>query len=424
MPPEGSIRSCRRRFAGPAILIAAVFGYLYARQALQWAALGVFDQLDVLFDSDPNLMLDRLAHGWGQSGGVHAGLPAIGLAMRGIAAALGGIGVISDPAGLRQTLATLLPAASGFASILLIHAIARACGHSRPVAAAFAVLFGGMFVSRIFFSLPESYPLASVTLLCVFLAHVTETQRGRLLPFGAWGLLAAAAAAVTITNLSAVLIAFVLSRWTRGEQPRGRILLGGAALGVAGVGIAVVLVAIHAWFMGTAGGTDAAGKTVTWIERFLLPGTGNRLLELASLPTHLLGLPQVLVEGNPLARPGAAYAISISYEIRDRAAGAWAMIALGLTLWLVPLGRALGRGPSRPLGLLAALLLAKDMALHSIFGPELFLYGLHFATSWTMLLVAAPCASWRERLGLAVLVVAAVGFGIHRIGSVNAILGG
>jgi len=417
-----------RLAGGFAIALVALLCFaIHAGQAYAWARLGVFDQWNVLFDTDPSRYWATFAHGWippSPPALVHAGLRVVGIVVRAMVAPFAAAGLVADQEAARNAVALLVAPACAAISVVLVYALGVAAGCRRAASIVIAAAFGTMFASDVFFAMPESYPLAFPVLVGAFVMVAVETRRQRDLPWAWWFALAGLAASVTISNASAVGIAFVASRWARGGIG-ARPVLAAAAIGIGSLGVCVLLVhALNAAFgMESLGGHEHVAAA-EWAQQFPAPDALPRLLGIASLPAQLVGIPEVGVRVNQIGiRDNAKYLMSLTYEPGEPSWQLWGLALAGLLLWATLLRSGLGAAGSRPLALAALLVLGMNAILHSVFGAELYLYGLHFSAA---LVAAAVSAQRAKPLGTPTLGMLALGvalLGQYRLGVIERLIG-
>lgn len=408
-------------------MVAILCFAIHAGRARAWASLGVFDQWNVLFDTDPSRYWATFAHGWippSPPALVHAGLRVVGIVVRAIVAPFAAAGLVRDPEVARNAVALLVAPACAAISVVLVYGLGVAAGCRRAASIVIAAVFGTMFASSVFFAMPESYPLAVPVLVGAFVMVAVETRQQRDLPWAWWFAVAALAASVTISNASAVGIAFVASRWARrgvGTRP----VLAAAAIGIGSLGVCVLLVhALNAVFGIESSDAQRHAETAAWAQQFPAPETLPRLLDIASLPMQLAGVPEVGVRANQIGiRDNAKYLVSLTYEPGEPSWQLWGLALAGLVVWAALLRSGLRVPASRPLALAGLLVLGMNAILHSVFGAELYLYSLHFSAA----LVAAVVSAQRARpLGVATLGMLALGvvlLGQYRLGVIERIIG-
>lgn len=397
-----------------------------ALRALSWAYSGVFDTYNVLFDADPNTYWEAFAHGWVRPGLVHAATPFVAAVARGTSATLVQFGWEGDPVAIRKEVALLIAPMAGALSVALLYLIARTLELSRAGAALVALSLSSLFAARIFFAMPESYPLSAPLLLCAFWLAAREARNGCDTSGSLWFAIAAACAAVTLTNGAVVCAVFMASRWARGESPWAT--LGWTLL----LGISSVIVVVAILLLGNVvlgfGAMPVADHVVEaedWAMRYVThESLLTRLMQISAIPVDLFGLSDLNQIPNPLGiRGGAKYQTMVTLAARSSFVLLLYATA-GALLWFILLRAGLRDPVARPLSaaVLAALLL--NTAIHSIFGVELFLYALHF---WVLLVVAAiafvPTLPRKVRpmtiIGTALLAA----LGQYRIGLVDRFLG-
>lgn len=422
------MRADSRLAGGLAIGLVAILCFvIHAEQARTWATLGLFDQWNVLFDTDPSRYWAMFAHGWippSPPALVHAGLRLIGIAVRAMVAPLAAAGLVTDPVAARNVLALLVAPMCAAISVVLVYGLGVVAGCRRAAAVVIAAGFGTMFASDVFFAMPESYPLAFPLLVGAFLMVAVETRQRCDLPPGWWFVLSALAASVTITNAAAVGTAFVASRWVR-RGFRAQPALAALAIGIGSLAVCLLLVhALNAAFATESAGAGDHVETAAWARQFPTTAALPRLLGLAALPARLAGIPEVSIRANEIGiRDNAKYLTSLSYEQGELTWQLWAFAIAGLAVWAGLLRSGLRAPGSRPLALASLLILAMNAILHSFFGAELYLYGLHFAAVLVAAVVSAQQARPRSVVPLGILAIAVMMLGQYRLGAIESLIG-
>lgn len=408
----------------PASLVAAFCFALYVAQAQVWSALGVFNQIDVLFDTDLLFNLQLFASGWMTPSIRHAGLSGIGVANRALAYLFAAVGLTNDPAALSNTFALLVAPLSGAAAIITVYLLGITAGCRRAASAVIAAAYGATFISRVFFSMPESYPLASIFLLCSFLMVAIEARQQRDLNLIYWVLVTVATAAITITNVAAVGVAFVASRWARRGISVSPVVIA-SIIGVCSLAFCMLLlVSLNAILGRELAMGVSLGGTVSWAQKFLISDVGLRLLGLASLPVYLMGIPEFGTGVNTWGiEHGAEYLFALTYEPTKVTTALWVSALAGASLWAVLFTVGLRDRNSRPLALAALLVFLVNLLLHFIFGAELFLYGQHFSAVLVAICVSAQRARPMKIALLGLLTVAIALQGQYRIDAIDRVFG-
>jgi len=153
---------------------------IFAVQALlaaHWDANGVFDQFNVIFDTDPNQIKGQFSHGWTTGEFNHPLLSYyFSTPIRTVVAALSRLGLINDQIMTRETIALYIPPVlSGIKGASIFFSF-RFLGLSSVEAALTSLVAALSFSSLIFGSTPSSYVvsgtgLSLVTLFSLMIFH-------------------------------------------------------------------------------------------------------------------------------------------------------------------------------------------------------------------------------------------------------------
>ncbi len=264
----------------------------------------------------------------------------------------------------------------------------RAIGLQRLDALVFSLLGATSAAALFWLPLPETFPLASVTILLALLL-ATIAQRQRLSP--AWYILVSALTlSITITNWMFGLLA------TAVHCSRRQFLV----VQTAAVALVVCLWTVQKALFPTAR-FFAGGRAVQETNYLFVPEPGSLWERLQSLVFHTLIMPTIQVFWR---NDQSDWAIMITQHSGVGSASVWG--ATAAFLWVLLLGIGLWAmfqaGENRKLCLVLGLALAGQIALHSVYGWETFLYALHFIP----LLLLLACLGALTRLRPLVLTLA------------------
>jgi hypothetical protein len=233
----------------------------------------------------------------------------------------------------------------------------------RPLDATIFTILGLSSASAVFWlTVPETYPLGSVTILVAFVALAYgETRR---LPSAAYVGVSAATLSITLTNwMAGLLSAFVNQPWRR-------------AVLVSASGFALVLTL---WgvqkliFPNVPLSPSTSHETIF----FLPPDAGGPLRILAAFFYHSMVMPAIFTVPDLFNTP---FPVMTTQQSNPGSAGVLGMIAVSAWLALLFVAVwALVRVKRNPrLRLAVALMLGGQLVLHLLYGDETFLYSLHF----------------------------------------------
>ena len=347
--------------------------------ALELDRLGVFDENDVLFQTDPPCRLSSLAHGWCDLGRgyVHpnlanfSSLPIRALARLALALGVGG----SEAIALRRQLAVFYAPFVSSLQFVILFVIFRCLDFSRREAILVSIFAATTFCQLIYGSIPESYAFSSFAIALAYLVAVDAMRHERTY---SWALalgVGVFAAGITITNVVplAILCWLTLRRL-------------GLSTGQATRRSAIFTVAVVAVTFASAFVLDYAYRAPAMpIERLRAFATQYRrddpLQRLADFPTALTNTvvstaPRLV----PMAieprthRLGFTFLGTMGIFRRERIAG-----TLVFTFLVLGIARGLAwSGQRRAIAIGSILIIAYNGILHSFWGSELFLYASHW----------------------------------------------
>ena len=373
----------------------------------RWDRLEVLQQFDVLFDMDPNLRLAGISRGVEAFRLVHPNfgnyfrIP-IQVVVRGGSAAGLWRGQESEIA--RQLALLVTPGVAGLSVAVMLLVLSRlglSLWQSLLVASLGAVSFSQLIGA----SVPEHFPLGGLCLGLGFLQAAREINRGGIPHWPVWCLVGVLAAGTTITQAIPILIlcfATALSNGLTRLEGLKRVILVGVAIGLLTYGSAFLLNRVFGeQLQSPQGPADATRQAEprersgyrgllehhwTWVQRFLRQD--------ADAGTLLVRIPEVLtntlaprhVREQPLdsgTQRQAMYDFGFTLE-GTGSAGAMA----GLSVLLVSgiLGSRRGTKALRVTTLGAIGILVFNIALHTLWGREFFLYSQHWLVPLLVLL--------------------------------------
>ena len=390
----------------PALAGALVFLISFAVHgtlAYKWDRLGVFEELDVLFDADASRMVYGFVHDGHLHNWRHPNLGA--LARPWLKAACGAAGVLrvfEVPADCPYYLVCFLAPLMAALTSACFFAALRACGLSVGQALLWTLLQIVSFSSLVFGSVPESYPFSGLAMAAAFWLAAQPQRPIHLL---GWGALAVATTAITTSNLIPLLLLFVAVDRVRTGWWR-----------VAARAAAVVLIALLGnglllWMSGPEDRGLAWGqaeeRTRSYAARTLREYPATLVATVVAPPVRWVENDASLgggrfvrrVEQHPPSWPMAlAYAVVVG-------------LIVGLA-WL-PIEE---RAEIRALRGGAAAMLVFHLALHCVFRKhDLLLYSQHWQVP--LLFLVLPLRNLDRRRWLAaVLLVAVIGaYNTHQV---------
>lgn len=373
---------------GWAAVGALLFLLLALALTLHWDRRRVFDQHDVLFDTDTKSRLGCYAHGWVGHGRntVHPNLcNLVNPPIR----ALSMLAPAPERLALRERMALWVSPMAGAVSLFCaLMALARVGvrGLQRALlGAVLAIGFGPLFFS----SMPDHFALGAMTIaiaLWLFCDRVMGGPARRV----AWLLTGWLTASITLTNLVPVVALFLLAGWHAGGAGRGARAAGVAIADAVLLGLMAVLTAYgSAWVLNL-------GYGIHGLDVFLPTQGGGPYKddvsgELLRYPLRVLGsfAPSGydLVPNALSLREGHHY--EIQFEMGTYPLPAPAGWLMGALLLLAVTLRWRQRGAQRVVLLGLLMVLVFHGLLHARIGNDYFLYSSHWAVA-TVLLLALP----------------------------------
>lgn len=388
------------------LLLAAlvtVYGTVLLALALAWNAAGVLSQHNLFFNADPDSNLSSLAHGsWGRLAPSHPGLELLSLPVRAVAHLLARMGAADDVIRLRELLAlgyspgaTLLTLAVSYRTLTRLGlASADACAATAIVAASFSTLLFG--------ALPETYALSGLCVALLLLQFVDDTGPRHAPRHLRWIAAGLAATLVTITHAVTAGLLYGALLWHQRRSATAasvRALAMTAGLVAAGLCVHVLLVTLF----GVASGSEGHPR---WIARFLSLDPARVGLNALSFPlasVQAIAAFGATVGPRPFCVSGPCLGLTFSIEaVTPAAVGALAMAGIGAPLaW-----RRLIADPLRQrLAVPVALVLGFNLALHAVFGDEVFLYAKHWMGATSLVFLPLLSGHARRAWGLAAVLL-------------------
>lgn len=376
------------RDARIALALSCVSLLFYGWLMLLWKSHHVFAQDNIVFDTDPPSRLGQLAHGWGDHTLAHPILPYIfSVPFRMIAAVFLRLHLTKDAIQLRAGMAVWVAPVCSAIKVGVAYAMGRMIGASRRGSLGLALLAGFSLTPAVFGSIPEHHALSALVLTATF-AWATAV-RFALVPdrFAVWLVLAFLATGLTVTNVVIVLIIYLASRLSGGEDWR-RAFAAAALLGILSTVTAIGLSMAGARVLKepVLGATTRLATSYT-----RSPNMERDVRYAAALATSLIGpYPATMTNDSALTPRGiSAHELNLQFTYDILPLTAWSWTRIALILGLAGLGAWYGwRGDVRFRGLIIAALLviAYNGVFHSLWGTEWLLYSIHWHSALLMLL--------------------------------------
>jgi hypothetical protein len=278
----------------------------------------------------------------------------------------------------------------------------------RIVDAMVFTVLGQVSASSMFWtSIPETYAFASATIIAGLILTLWPKWVSPLVRYtGA----IAVTFAMTITNVMVGLIA-----GARRLPPKELWIVGTSAWFVVSMlwSLQKVIFPETAYFF---------PPSRWWVSSFLETPTLGRITQVVQvLLSHTMVMPEInVIPGaglHPFGFPSAERVMSVQRSLAGTG-GVWGALATLAWVGLAGLGAWAARVAPSGVGQLCLLILACQLALHVVFGPETFLFTMHVLP--LLVVLAAGVAFTRLRfVGLALAVVVVVAGGVNNWGKFN-----
>ena len=372
-----------RRACFQLLLAASAFVFNVTLER-RFDGLTAFDQLDVIFDADPNYRLvDFASGGWRQRCFVHPLLRMVSLPIWGATTFARSAGITVAPSKTsRRSLALLVaPVCSALAAVVMFRVFLGA-GFGDPAAAAGAILHQVTFSQMMFGSIPDHFVLGGLGLSLVLLCGLVPPTSDRV-GWPRWLAVGVFTSGITITQIIPTCLMFVAccrcgGRGVR-ETARATALLGGLSVALS-LSISSLLTFPIAGSSLLTPAAQAAGYAKFFPSRPL----GHAFDAIAALPNSIAPPPARVV---PDRRANSdRYKIRFTLEsVRHpgRIFAVWMLLLVGAWLGLrsdAPVQRALTLG--------SVAIVLYNLILHALWGKEWFLYSQHWLAPMVFLMAA------------------------------------
>ena len=365
--------------------------------------LGVFDQNDVLFDADPEVRLDALAHGWGGRSWIHPNLANFfnpPIRVLGILSQHGHI-VTHTQKEVRRTLGLfILPLASSLQTFVMFWVFSF-LDLSLFQVSLLTILNLFSFSQLIFGSIPDHFGLTGLIISICLLLAIDLIRRNGKMRWWAWISVSVVAVGITITNgitvglLLWITLAFVLKKIAKPT------LITAAVLGVSGIINVSTGLVLNQMYYGGQNFEDSLDHVRYVVTEYTHQDVGNGFLRFPAAVIDTLSPRAIKVKDYEVGiKDGLRYRIQFSLEDAP-AVNYRPQQFLRLVVFLL-----FGIGafcfvwadmPMRCLGVAAIMVLAYNWVLHGFWGTEMILYSQHWQAV-TVLLIAGVLLSRSRRL--------------------------
>jgi hypothetical protein len=376
------------------VLLAASAFVFNATLERRLDGLGAFEQLDVIFDTDPNERLFTFTSGgWRQRCVIHPLLRLVSLPIRGAVILADHAGITAAPAGAsRRVLAMLVaPVCSALTAIVMFRVFLGA-GLGDLAAGAGAILSQVAFSQMIFGSIPDHFVVSGLGMSLVLLCGLVLPTADRI-GWPRWLAVGVLTAGVTISQIIPTCLMFAVCCRCGGMGPRqtarATALLGGSS---------VALVLSMSWLLTFPDTRYSPLSPVTQVAlytRFFPPRPLDHAIgALAAIPNSIAPPPARVIPGH--ATDTDRYQIRFTLEsVRDpvRIAAVWIPFLFGAWLGLrsnAPVRRALCLG--------AMAIVFYNLLFHALWGKEWFLYSQHWLSPLVFVMAIPLRDAGRYRL--------------------------
>jgi hypothetical protein len=361
--------------------------------AVKFYQLGIFQQYNVLFDTDPGCRLASLAHGWcqGSRNITHPNFanffnPPVRIAGSLASHFLNDLNLVQ----FRVYIALLILPAATALQTSFVFLTAGYLGLSRLQSTLLSLLAIVTFTQLIYGSVPEHYGITSCVLaMAICLMTKLVTQRRNDMAY-AWVGLQVLAIGITIT--SAVPLAILHFAALLGAKQRfwpSVWRTGATAV------IAVIITFAIAFAMNHLYEAPKADRDVEkFVDQYWAAEPLQRILEFPSALVNTFAPPRPSITENRAAiGKGAPIKIEFTFANASHAFSDWRpMGALVISFLIVGAGALFLAGGARgTVGVASLAIVFFNWALHGFWGSELFLYASHWLVPAVMLMSGLFC---------------------------------
>lgn len=347
------------------------------KQTMVWSEIGVFDQFDVIFDSDPNLWIHMFAHGWGANTLLHPFCNYLFTIPIRIFEAVASIaGQVDDPVMFREAIVLYISPVCSAIMAVSIYAIFRLLEFDSLKACLVSCLAVLGFSSLTFGSIPSVYTLTSFSNALLMLLAILYSMKASRFTYISFVIVSLFTVSITVSNIIHVGWVYWFMFLAKGDQPM-------PALVKSVTRSTLILMAIVSAFLvidrlTEREDTKGVSETIRYIELFT-PTPMEQVTKIARFPEIVARtiIPTVPVEmpSYPGTELGEAIKVQVSISeiefglpsvffsiVSIIAIGGGALIAYRLDgLW-------------RHMALASLATLLTFGMLHSLFGQYIYLY--------------------------------------------------
>ena len=345
---------------------------------LHFDHLQVFEQFNVLFNTDPNTRLVCFSHGWGGRGLVHPNLANfINPSIRAAAKTLHSLGLIqSDELAIRRQLGLfVVPLASGGKTVLMLF-IWYYMGLKSGYVLLLTLLSIGSFSHIIFGSIPDHFGLSGFIIAGLFCLFIEAVYNAGYVRKPLWILCGVMLFGITVTNIIPyILLLFMVFRWSTGYKLK-KSLLETLKIIILVVAITLLYAVFFNWLWKDSPSLHKEiERQMPYFHSNISDIVDNAVRFPRALANTILPSKPSVVK-NPLGiKHNNKYKIMFSYEeifidVKD-------ILILGFII-CGAIGLVMNEHTTRLITFSAFAVIIYNWGLHSLYGTELFLYSQHW----------------------------------------------
>lgn len=386
----------------------SAYGTLLLAVALTWSFAGYLSEHNLFFNADPASNLASLAHGsWGRLAPSHPGLELLSLPIRALATLLSRAWPTGEVVSVRELLALGYSPVATLLTLAVLYRTLVRLGLTAGDARAAVAVWATSFSTLLFGVLPETYALSGFGVALLLLQFVEDTEPSRAPRHLRWAAVGWAAALVTITHAVTAGLLYGAMLWHHRRAASvaiGRGMAMAAGLVAASLGVHVLLLVVF----GASSGHEGQAR---WIARFVsldLARIGLNVLSFPLATLQAIAAFGITVGPRPFCDSGPCLGLTFTITtVTPGALGALGVATAGASwAWHQLRGDPIRKRLAVPV----ALVLGSNLALHAVFGDEVFLYTKHWMGATSLLFL--PLLAGRPRLAWC-LAAALLGYNVY-----------
>lgn len=374
---------------------------------------GVFEEYNLLFDTDPIVQLASISHGTGSYGRnfTHPNFANYtNTAVRLVASVVGSRGASAEEqARLRRRIGLLvLPVGSALKG-LAVFGLFYWLGFSIVETTLLTALSVVSLSQLVFGSIPDHFAISGLAIALGYLLVIDVARRNGRVRWWAWIGVAVMATGITITNLIIVALLLWVARYSARRDLLGTsVLTGSFAL------VAAALTVLTAFGMNHLYGTEnqqAKWQFRQWIERHQGSEPMAQFSRFPAAIADAVAPPAPRVIEN---RIGGKLPDKLDFQFSLKSPHGYDLLyhPLGIAIFaLAAFGAVRSQhapAPMRVVAFASLAVLGYNCVLHAFWGQEYFLYSQHFQLSILVLIAVGLFVEPRRRVASSVLLTALV----------------